>query len=213
MNARTMMSTCFATGLIAFLFAASVPAFARQAPILKDAQVTEDALIDALTPAALAAPQPRRTRSIRVMRDDDGSAGHEGGGGQGGGVRQAGQEGGGFTSKPASASLLITFETNSAALTTRAKRLLDVVGDALASDKLGGFRFGIEGYADPRGVSAVNLKLSQARAESVADYLVASKHIDRARLDPVGKGDQDLLNKANPIAPENRRVTIVNLSK
>jgi OOP family OmpA-OmpF porin len=202
MNARTMMSNCFTASLVAVLLPASVPVFARQAPILKDAQVTEDALIDALTPAALTAPQPKRTRSIRVMRDDDGSAGHEGG-----------AVAPGVAPKPASASLLITFETNSAALTTRAKRLLDVVGDALASDKLGGFRFGIEGYADPRGVSAVNLKLSQARAESVRDYLVASKHIDRARLDPVGKGDQDLLNKANPIAPENRRVTIVNLSK
>jgi OOP family OmpA-OmpF porin len=198
MNARTMMSTCLAASLMAVLLAASFPVFARQTPILKDGQVTEDALIEALTPAALPAAQPKRTRSIRVMRDDETSTG---------------QEGGGVAPKPASASLLITFETNSAALTTRAKRILDVVGDALASDKLGGFRFGIEGYADPRGISAANLKLSQARAESVRDYLVASKHIDRARLDPVGKGDQDLLNKANPIAPENRRVTIVNLSR
>jgi outer membrane protein OmpA-like peptidoglycan-associated protein len=185
MNARTMLSI----GLMAVV----LPAFGQQAPILKEGQVTEDALVDALTPA-----QPIRTRSIRVMRDD------EAGGGR---------ESGGAAPKPASASLLITFETNSAALTARAKRSLDVVGDALASDKLASFRFGIEGYADPRGVSAVNLKLSQARAESVRDYLVSSKHIDRARLEPVGKGDQDLLNKSNPIAPENRRVTIVNLSK
>jgi OOP family OmpA-OmpF porin len=203
MYARTIISHCVCTCVIAVLLAAALPVFAQQTPILKDGQVTEDALIDALTPAALPAPQPRRTRSIRVMRDDDTGAGHEGGARQGEAAAP----------KPASASLLITFETNSAALTARAKRILDVVGDALASDKLGSFRFGIEGYADPRGVSAVNLKLSQARAESVRDYLVASKHIDRARLDPVGKGDQDLLNKANPIAPENRRVTIVNLSR
>ncbi|MDB5948452.1 MAG: OmpA family protein [Massilia sp.] len=189
------------TGFIAALMGVSFPVFGQQAPILKDGQVTEAALVDALTPEP-AAEAPIRTRSIRVMRDDESGGGHSGG-----------QEGRGVARKPASASLLITFETNSAALTARAKRILDVVGDALASDKLGSFRFGIEGYADPRGVSAVNLKLSQARAESVRDYLVASKHIDRARLEPVGKGDQELLNKANPIAPENRRVTIVNLSK
>jgi outer membrane protein OmpA-like peptidoglycan-associated protein len=83
----------------------------------------------------------------------------------------------------------------------------------MASDKLGSFRFAIEGYADPRGVSATNLKLSQARAESVRDYLVRGKHIDPARLEPIGKGDRELMNKVNPIAPENRRVTIVNISK
>lgn len=199
MNVRTMLFTA----CIAVLSGASFPVFGQQAPILKDGQVTEAALVDALTPAEQPGETPIRTRSIRVMRDDE----------SGGGGRSGGHEGGGVAPKPASASLLITFETNSAALTARAKRILDVVGDALASDKLGSFRFGIEGYADPRGVSAVNLKLSQARAESVRDYLVASKHIDRARLEPVGKGDQDLLNKTNPIAPENRRVTIVNLSK
>jgi flagellar motor protein MotB len=29
----------------------------------------------------------------------------------------------------------------------------------------------------------------------------------------VGKGDRELINKSNPEAPENRRVTIVNLSR
>jgi outer membrane protein OmpA-like peptidoglycan-associated protein len=83
----------------------------------------------------------------------------------------------------------------------------------MASDKLGAFRFAIEGHADPRGDAADNLKLSQARAESVRDYLVAEKQIDQGRLEPIGKGDQDLINKVNRIAPENRRVTIVNISK
>ena len=204
MIARTMLSTCVVAVLVGAVLPAAAPVCARQVLPLKEGQVTEDALIDALTPAPILQPasqpasQPIRTRSIRVMRDDES-------GGAGGGPVVA--------PKSASASLLITFETNSAALTARAKRILDVVGDALASDKLGSFRFGIEGYADPRGTSAVNLKLSQARAESVRNYLVASKRIDPARLEPVGKGDQQLLNKTNPSAAENRRVTIVNLSR
>ena len=204
MIARTMLSTCVVAVLVGAVLPAAAPVCARQVLPLKEGQVTEDALIDALTPAPILQPasqpasQPIRTRSIRVMRDDES-------GGAGGGPVVA--------PKSASASLLITFETNSAVLTARAQRLLDVVGDALASDKLGSFRFGIEGYADPRGTSAVNLKLSQARAESVRNYLVASKRIDPARLEPVGKGDQQLLNKTNPSAAENRRVTIVNLSR
>jgi OOP family OmpA-OmpF porin len=184
MYAKLLISLCFV--------AAALPASAQQAPVMKEGQVTETALVDALTPAE----QPIRTRSIRVIRDEEtgGSAPKQ-------------------PAKRAAASLLITFETNSAALTAHAKRSLDVVGQALASEKLAAFRFGIEGHADPRGGEEVNLKLSQARAESVRDYLVQAKQIDGARLEPVGKGASELLNKASPAAPENRRVTIVNLSK
>ncbi len=167
------------------LLSAALPALAQQAPIMKEDQVTEGALIDALTPAE----PPMRTRSLHVRRDDV------------------------ATLKPASASLLITFDTNSAGLTARARQALDVVAQALASNKLATFRFGIEGYADPRGLPAANLKLSQLRAESVRDYLVNEKNIESSRLAPVGKGDRDLMNKANPAAPENRRVTFVNLAR
>jgi OOP family OmpA-OmpF porin len=187
MYAKLLMSLCFV--------AATVPALAQQAPVMKEGQVTENALVDALSPA-VAAEEPIRTRSIRVIRDEEAG---------GAAPKQP--------AKRAAASLLITFETNSAALTPRAKKSLDVVGQALASDKLAAFRFGIEGHADPRGGEEKNLKLSQARAESVRDYLVSAKQIDAGRLEPLGKGASELLNKASPAAPENRRVTIVNLSK
>ncbi|AXA90514.1 OmpA family protein [Massilia sp. YMA4] len=167
------------------LAAGTVPA--QEAPVLTEGQVTEKALVDALAPA-----REVRTRSLRVRRDNDK---------------------GGQAAKPASASLLITFETNSAALTAAARQSLDVVGAALSSEKLAGARFAIEGHADPRGLPQSNLKLSQARAESVRDYLVGNGKIDSARIDAVGKGDRELMNHANPAAPENRRVTIVNLSK
>lgn len=183
MKCHALFSTLFTS----LLLAAALPAFAQETPIIGEGKVTQDALIDALTPAEA----PMRTRSIRVLRDTAPPA----------------------PAKRASASLLITFETNSADLTARAKRSLDVVGAALASDKLANFRFGIEGYADPRGQSSHNLKLSQLRAESVRDYLVTAHHIDRARLEPIGKGDADVLNKTDLSAAENRRVTLVNLSK
>lgn len=179
MNARMLVTLCIA--------AIMLPATGQEAPVMKEGQVSESALIDALAP-----DQPIRTRSIRVMRDNPAP---------------------GVAPKPASASLLITFDTNSANLTPSARQSLDVVGQALASDKLASFRFAIEGHADPRGVAAANLKLSQLRAESVRNYLVNTKNIDRARLEAVGKGDMELLNKSNREAPENRRVTIVNLSR
>ncbi len=161
------------------------PALACAQPtekVLKGKEVTESNLIEALTP-----DETVRTRSIKIMRE--------------GGQPQA-------PAKPAAASLLITFETNSAELTTRAKQSLDVVGRALTSNKLADFKFSIEGHADPRGEDAHNLELSQARAESVVNYLAEHFKIDRSRLRPIGKGETELMNTANPIAPENRRVTI-----
>jgi outer membrane protein OmpA-like peptidoglycan-associated protein len=155
-----------------------------EAPVvLKGKSVTEDNLVDALAPADTVV-----TRSLRVQRD--GASGQQA-------VR-----------KP-SASLLITFETASATLTPAARKQLDVVAAALRNDKLSEYNFNVEGHADPRGAHDTNLTLSQQRAESVRSYLVTVHNIDPKRLKALGKGDSEQLNKDNPAAEENRRVTIV----
>lgn len=153
--------------------------------VLKGSNVTEDKLLEALTPSDAVV-----TRSLRV--------------------RPAGAA----VPAPAparkpSASLLITFETNSAELTLTAKKQLDVVGAALKNDRLADYNFNVEGHADPRGNSEANLVLSRQRAESVRDYLISAHGIGPQRLNAEGKGDQELLNRGYPAAPENRRVTIV----
>ena len=173
------------------LAALCLSAFAQSEKVLGGKDITESALIQALTPAPDSGDAPARTRSIRVSPENASI---------------------GAAAKPASASLMITFETNSAALTPRAKQSLDVVGEALTSNKLSSFRFAIQGHADPRGDSDSNLRLSQLRAESVRQYLVESKHVDESRLEAIGKGDKELINSSNPAAPENRRVTIINLA-
>ena len=180
-----------ARSLIALCFMlAALPAMGQEGQLIKEGQVDANKLIDALAPAQ---NRPVRTRSLGIAREDveatGGSASH------------------------GNVNLQVTFLTNSADLTPAAKRSLDVVGQALASDKLQTYRFSIEGHADPRGSAAANLKLSQLRAQSVRDYLVQTQNIDKARLEAVGKGDREPLNKNNPEAPENRRVTIVNLSR
>ncbi|MBT9500354.1 MAG: OmpA family protein [Burkholderiaceae bacterium] len=161
--------------------------------VLKGSQVSENALIDALAidPPEVAA-SGAKTRGFRPAAA------------------------GGAAPKPANpnagkASLLITFPTNSADLTDETKGLLDMLARALQSDKLAGFAFKVEGHADARGDAERNLKLSQLRAESVANYLVASHGVLPERLTAVGKGASELMNKAQLDAPENRRVTIVTL--
>ncbi|MBC7944723.1 MAG: OmpA family protein [Burkholderiales bacterium] len=173
------------TRSLVFLLAAfAMPAAAESGKVLQGEQITESALIEALTPT-----ENIRTRSIRVTRDQAEPA------------------------QPAKASLLIIFDTNSANLTPRAKHSLDAVGRALKSDDLAEFKFVIEGHADPRGGPELNQRLSQARAESVRQYLVRAHGVEERRMGAVGKGDSELMNSQNPIAAENRRVTIVNTLK
>jgi OmpA-OmpF porin, OOP family len=163
------------------------PAGLAAEPLLKPGEVTEAALLQALDPGA--EDVMGRTRSIRPSLKP-GSADSA-------------------AAAPARASLLITFPTGSAELTDETLQALNTVGKALQSDRLAGFAFRIEGHADPRGGDELNLRLSQERAQSVVSYLVNQMGIGAERLNAVGKGSAELLNTAQPTAPENRRVTIV----
>ena len=115
-------------------------------------------------------------------------------------------------SRDPQASLLIEFMTSSTQLTGEAKEQLAIVGRALNARQLAPYRFVVEGHADPRGRAAANQKLSEGRAASVRQYLVRTQKVDGSRLTTVGKGDREPLNRDNPAAPENRRVTILTVT-
>jgi len=188
-QASRRLSPLSRVAVLSALALAPVLSMAQAAPaaatttVLKGKSVTEGNLVDALVPDDTVV-----TRSLKVQRD--GATGQQ-------------------AARKPSASLLITFETASATLTPQAKKQLDVVAAALSNDKLAEYNFNVEGHADPRGDHTGNLTLSQQRAEAVREYLVSVKKIDPKRLKAQGKGDADVLNKSNPAAEENRRVTIV----
>ena len=162
------------------------------APVLKNNQVTEDALVDAL---AVDVPETAASGATRGFRPAVRPAG---------GSTQAAKP-----AAPGKANLLITFATGSAELTPETIKVLETVAKALQSDRLAGFAFRIEGHADPRGSADQNLKLSEERAQSVAAYLTTKLGVLPERIQPVGKGSSELLNPSQPDAQENRRVTIV----
>jgi outer membrane protein OmpA-like peptidoglycan-associated protein len=159
-----------------------------QSPVLKGSEVTEDALINAL---AIEAPTAASgaTRGFRPAKP-------------GAAVQKPG---------PGKASLLITFETDSAELTPESRATLDTLAHAVESDALAGFSFKVEGHADARGDADHNQQLSQLRAQSVAKYLIDRHGVLPERLTPVGKGSSEPLNASRIDAPENRRVTIVTI--
>lgn len=110
-------------------------------------------------------------------------------------------------------SLHVQFNYNSTELTSASRAKLNVVASALNTGKLENYKFRIEGHTDSVGSAQYNLKLSERRAQSVARYLIEQYQIEPGRLHAIGKGMSEPANPANPRAPENRRVVIVNVGR
>lgn len=66
----------------------------------------------------------------------------------------------------------------------------------------------ISGHTDAYGSALYNIDLSLKRAMAVRAYLIKFHGIPGHRLVAKGKGKSEPLNRANPFAPENRRVQI-----
>ena len=111
-----------------------------------------------------------------------------------------------------SVDLEVFFEYNRAEITPQAVATLRILGEALSDPRLRSSRFMIAGHTDGRGTVAYNLALSQARAVAVRRYLIENFRLDPANLEARGFGKSQLKNPRNPLADENRRVQIINLS-
>jgi len=99
----------------------------------------------------------------------------------------------------------IFFETDKAVIMPRSFGLLDEIGTVLRSRPT--MRVRIEGHTDARGTAAHNLKLSQARADSVRQYLIGLG-IDGVRMESHGFGPSQPIetNKTAAGRERNRRV-------
>ena len=102
----------------------------------------------------------------------------------------------------------VYFETNSANLLPESEATLDEAGRTL--EKFGALELEVEGHTDTRGSAAYNMRLSQARAESVRKYLLehfslaadhlAAKGYGETQPETKERNDEELLR--------NRRVVI-----
>lgn len=99
----------------------------------------------------------------------------------------------------------VNFEVNSSRLTANAKVILNQVADSLAGAPT--MKVEIGGHTDAQGSDAFNQKLSERRAQSVHDYLVA-RGTDPSRLSAKGYGEsQPIDSNETPEGRElNRRV-------
>ena len=100
----------------------------------------------------------------------------------------------------------VHFETAKATIKRSSYPLLAEVADAIKSAELKGVR--IEGHTDSDGSELYNLKLSQARADSVRTHLVEIEGIDSSLLEAIGFGESRPLasNDTPGGKAKNRRV-------
>jgi outer membrane protein OmpA-like peptidoglycan-associated protein len=107
----------------------------------------------------------------------------------------------------------IFFAYNSAEITSESEPTLTTLGRALRDAELADDQFLIAGHTDSKGGRDYNQGLSQRRAESVRQYLITNFGIDGKNLVAKGFGFKHLKTPRQPLAAENRRVQIVNMSK
>lgn len=101
----------------------------------------------------------------------------------------------------------VQFGFDSAVLTAQARTILDMVAEAMKDPMLRGSRFLLEGHADASGSWEYNQRLSQRRADAVAQYLMV-QGIEPHRLMILGYSWNRLLPGMSPTDARHRRVEI-----
>ncbi len=103
----------------------------------------------------------------------------------------------------------IYFDTGKAELKSESKTTMEEIVKLLKDDA--GLKVNVVGHTDNIGGVDSNMKLSQARAESVVKALVSEYHVDAKRLKPYGVGSLAPVaaNTTEEGRAKNRRVELV----
>ena len=64
-----------------------------------------------------------------------------------------------------------------------------------------------------RAIGSTISSSARRRAEAIRDALINPFGINPSRIEAVGLGEEQLLNRANPAASENRRVQLIDIGK
>jgi outer membrane protein OmpA-like peptidoglycan-associated protein len=115
--------------------------------------------------------------------------------------------------KLAQFTIAIQFDFNSARIRPESYRSVGLMADALYHPYLLGYRFLVIGHTDGKGSREYNLKLSQQRANAIREALINPFGIDPRRIEAIGLGEEQFLNRAKPEAAENRRVQLINIGR
>ena len=102
--------------------------------------------------------------------------------------------------------MIVTFGYNSAKLSQKARLTLQQIAKALNKPRLLHTKIVVKGYTDANGPADYNLKLSEKRARSVADFLLENGLLkERVNIIGIGETSPRVDDEYDPV---NRRVEI-----
>src|SRR4051794_28841785 len=107
--------------------------------------------------------------------------------------------------------LEITYDYDSANISSKAQPAVQALGKALTSADLKGSTFVVAGHTDAKGGEAYNQDLSERRADAIKRYLTEKFGIAGNDLVTVGYGKSKPKDASTPMDPSNRRVQVVNM--
>ncbi len=87
------------------------------------------------------------------------------------------------------------------------------IGDALVHASLLPYTFLIVGHIESNGKREANVILSQRRADAIRDVLVNTFKISAKRIQSIGLGEEQFLDRAHPTAGINGQMQILTLAK
>lgn len=100
------------------------------------------------------------------------------------------------------------FAFDSANLRPEDAKPLDLVAKCFATGPLKGKLLKLVGHADPRGDGDYNFALGQARADSIAKYIMG-KGLDKAQVSSTSRGAMDATGSDEPGWAKDRRVDLM----
>jgi OmpA-OmpF porin, OOP family len=107
----------------------------------------------------------------------------------------------------------VQFDPDSSIVRPESYQTLGRIADALCRSTLLPYGFLIVGHTAATGKREYNLTLSQRRADSIRDVLVATFKISPKRIQAVGLGEEQMQDAAKPASALNQQVQIVTIAK
>lgn len=107
----------------------------------------------------------------------------------------------------------VVFDPDSSLIRPASYRTIGRIADALSDPKLLPYTFLVVDHTESAGRRDANLALSQRRADSIREVLVATFKISSKRLQSIGLGEEQLQDAARPASPVNARAQIITLGR
>lgn len=107
----------------------------------------------------------------------------------------------------------IRFDDDVAVVRPESYWVLGRIADTLSHPSMLGYKFLIVGHVPATGRRDHNLTLSQRRADVIREVLVNTFKLSSKRLQSIGLGEEQLLDRARPTAPVNAHTHVMTVGK